>query len=214
VLAARRAHVLEEVAAGIRAKGGTASVAPTDVTKEPEVQALFEKAMKDFGRVDILVNNAGVPNFKPTEEMSLRDWQEIVDLNLTAVFLCSREALKAMKAHGGGRIINMGSISAWSPRPHSIGYTSTKAAVEALTRSLTHDGREYGVVASVIHPGAVATGFTKGRNPGPGAKPHDYLMAPEHIARIAVLMCTLPAEVNFFDATVLPNHQRSFIGRG
>jgi NAD(P)-dependent dehydrogenase (short-subunit alcohol dehydrogenase family) len=214
VLAARRAAVLEEVASGIRAKRGTVSVAPTDVTKEVEVQALFAKAKETFGRVDILVNNAGVPNFKPTEEMSLKDWQEIVDLNLTAVFLCSREALKLMKGQGGGRIINMGSISAWSPRPHSIGYTATKAAVEALTRSLTLDGRDYGVVASVIHPGATATGFTKGRAPGPGAKPQDYLMAPEHIARIAVLMCTLPPEVNLFDATVLPNQQRSFIGRG
>ena len=64
------------------------------------------------------MNNAGVPNFKPTEEMSLKEWQEIVDLNFTAVFLCSREALKVMKAQGGGRIVNMGSISAWSPRPH------------------------------------------------------------------------------------------------
>jgi NAD(P)-dependent dehydrogenase (short-subunit alcohol dehydrogenase family) len=214
VLAARRANVLEEVAAGIRARGGVAIVAPTDVTKEADVQALFLKAKGSYGRVDILVNNAGVPNFKPTEEMSLKDWQEIVDLNFTAVFLCSREALKVMKAQGGGRIINMGSISAWSPRPHSIGYTSTKAAVEAMTRSLTYDGRAYGVVASVIHPGATATGFTKGRAPGPGATAQDYLMAPEHIARIAVLMCALPSEVNLFDATVLPNHQKSFFGRG
>ena len=214
VLAARRAALLEEVAAGIRAKGGIASVIVTDVTKEADVHALFAKAKEVFGRVDILVNNAGVPNFKPTEEMSLVEWQAIVDLNLTAVFLCSREALKVMKAQGGGRIINMGSISAWSPRPHSIGYTSTKAAVEAITRSLTYDGRAYGVVASVIHPGATATGFTKGRAPGAGATPQDYLMAPEHIARIAVLMCALPPEVNLFDATVLPNHQRSFFGRG
>jgi NADP-dependent 3-hydroxy acid dehydrogenase YdfG len=108
----------------------------------------------------------------------------------------------------------MGSISAWSPRPHSIGYTATKAAVEAMTRSLTYDGRVYGVVASVIHPGATATGFTQGREPGPGAAPQDYLMAPEQIARIAVLMCAMPPEVNLFDATILPNHQRSFIGRG
>jgi NAD(P)-dependent dehydrogenase (short-subunit alcohol dehydrogenase family) len=214
VLAARRAALLEEVAGGIRAKGGIASVAPTDVTKEADVQALFVKAKETFGRVDILVNNAGLPNFKPTEEMSLAEWQEIVDLNLTAVFLCSREALKVMKAQGGGRIINMGSISAWSPRPHSIGYTSTKAAVEAITRSLTYDGRAYGVVASVIHPGATATGFTKGRAPGQGATPQDYLMAPEHIARVAVLMCALPPEVNLFDATILPNQQRSFFGRG
>jgi NAD(P)-dependent dehydrogenase (short-subunit alcohol dehydrogenase family) len=187
---------------------------PTDVTKEADVLALFAKTRETFGRVDVLVNNAGVPNFKPTEEMSLADWQAIVDVNLTAAFLCSREALKAMKAQGGGRIISMGSISAWSPRPHSIGYSTTKAAVEALTRSLTYDGRAYGVVASVIHPGAAATGFTQGRAPGAGATPQEYLMSPEHVARVALLMCTLPPEVNLFDATILPNHQPSFLGRG
>jgi NAD(P)-dependent dehydrogenase (short-subunit alcohol dehydrogenase family) len=214
VLAARRKDALDKVVAGIASSGATALAVPTDVTKEADVLALFAKTREAFGRVDILVNNAGIPNFKPTEEMSLAHWHEIVDVNLTAVFLCSREALKVMKAQGGGRIISMGSISAWSPRPHSIGYSTTKAAVEALTRSLTYDGRAYGVVASVIHPGAAATGFTQGRSPGAGATPQEYLMSPEHVARVALLMCTLPPEVNLFDATILPNHQPSFIGRG
>lgn len=213
-LVARRKNVLDEVAAGIAKAGGTALVVPTDVTKEAEVLELFAKAKETFGRVDILINNAGVPNFKPTEEMSLALWQEIVDLNLTAVFLCSREAVRIMKAQGGGRIINMGSISAWSARTNAIGYNATKAAVEGLTRSLTLDGRAYGVVASIIHPGAAASGFTQGRGPGPGATPQEYLMSPEHVARVALLMCTLPPEVNLFDATILPNHQPSFIGRG
>ena len=157
VLAARREEVLDQIAAEIKRKGGAALAVPTDVTKEAEVVALFKKAHDAFGRVDILVNNAGVPNFKPTEEMSLADWQAIVDLNLTAVFLCSREALRIMKGQGGGRIVNMGSISAWSARSNAIGYNSTKAAVEGLTRSITLDGRNYGVVASIVHPGAAAT---------------------------------------------------------
>lgn len=214
VLVARRKEALDEVAGGIARSGGTAIAAPTDVTKEAEVLALFDRVRKEFGRVDILVNNAGVPNFTPTEDISLAQWQSIIDVNLTAVFLCSREALKIMKRQGGGRIINMGSISAWSARNHAIGYNATKAAVEGITRSLTLDGRAYGVVASVIHPGAASSSFTGGRPPGPGATPQDYLMSPEHVARVALLMCTLPPEVNLFDATILPNHQLSFIGRG
>ena len=214
VLAARRKDVLDQIAADIKRDGGAALAVPTDVTKEADVVALFKKACGAFGRVDILVNNAGVPNFKPTEEMSLADWQAIVDLNLTAVFLCSREALKVMKGQGGGRIINMGSISAWSARANAIGYNSTKAAVEGLTRSITLDGRNYGVVASIVHPGAAATGFTQGRAPGAGTTPQEYLMSPEHVARVVLLMCTLPPEVNLFDATILPNQQPSFIGRG
>jgi NAD(P)-dependent dehydrogenase (short-subunit alcohol dehydrogenase family) len=214
LLAARRKEVLDEVATGIAKAGGTALAVPTDVTKEAEVVALFARAKSAFGRVDILVNNAGVPTAKPTEEMTLDYWQSAIDVNLTAVFLCSREAIKVMKGHGGGRIINMGSISARSPRPHAAAYTATKFAVDGLTRSLTMDGREHGIVASVIHPGSTATGFMQGRPAGPGATPKDYVMSPHDVARIAVLMCTLPPEVNMFDATILPNHQPSFIGRG
>jgi NAD(P)-dependent dehydrogenase (short-subunit alcohol dehydrogenase family) len=214
VLAARRTAVLAEVAAGIAKAGGTALPVPTDVTKEADVTALFAKAKNAFGRVDILVNNAGVPTATPTEEMTLEYWQSVIDVNLTAVFLCSREAIRVMKGQGGGRIINMGSISARSPRPHAAAYTATKFAIDGFTRSLTFDGRAYGIVASVIHPGSTATGFMQGRPAGPGATPADYVMSPHDVARVAVLMCTLPPEVNLFDATVLPNHQPSFIGRG
>jgi NAD(P)-dependent dehydrogenase (short-subunit alcohol dehydrogenase family) len=215
VLAARRRETLEEVAAGIRAKGGTALAVPTDVTREAQVIALFAKAMEAYGRVDILVNNAGVPSRMRTEEMTLEYWQSVVDLNLTAPFLCSREAVKIMKKQGGGRIINIGSISAIVPRQHSAPYAATKAGVEGLTRSLTLDGREYGVVASVIHPGSTASGFNAARHgPGPGKTPEDYITPAEDLARVALLMCTLPPEVNLFQATLLPNHQISFIGRG
>jgi NAD(P)-dependent dehydrogenase (short-subunit alcohol dehydrogenase family) len=214
VLVARRAAVLDDVAKGIRTNGGTALVAAADVTKEAEVTSVFAKAMDTFGRVDILVNNAGVPSATPTEDTTLAYWQQVLDVNVTAVFLCSREAVRIMKKQGGGRIINMGSISAITPRPHSIGYTTTKFAIEGMTHSLTHDGRAYGVVASVIRPGATATSFVAGKPAGPGAQPEDYIMSPDDIARIAVLMCALPPEVNLYEATILPNHQPSFIGRG
>jgi NAD(P)-dependent dehydrogenase (short-subunit alcohol dehydrogenase family) len=213
VLAARRKEVLDEVAAGIKAKGGTALAVPTDVTKEPEVIALFKTALDAFGRVDILVNNAGVAR-RADRGSTLKTWQELLDVNLTAAFLCSREAVRTMKSRGGGRIINMASISSRAPRQHSAAYTTSKYALEGLTRSLTLDGRAYGVVASVIHPGVVATGFTPGAKPGPGKTPQDYLMDPADVARIAVLMCSLPPEVNLFDATILPNQQPSFLGRG
>jgi NAD(P)-dependent dehydrogenase (short-subunit alcohol dehydrogenase family) len=214
VLAARRRELLEKVAAGIRAEGGTALAVPTDVTQEAQVIALFKKTVDTHGRVDILVNNAGVPTGTPTEDTTLDYWQEVLAINLTATFLCAREAVKVMKRQGGGRIVNMASISAISPRPHSAAYTATKFAIEGLTHSLTYDGRAYGVVASLIRPGATATNFIPGREAGAGKTPEEYVMATEDVAKIAVLMCALPPEVNMFDATILPNHQRSFIGRG
>jgi NAD(P)-dependent dehydrogenase (short-subunit alcohol dehydrogenase family) len=219
VLAARRTDLLEEVASAIGDAGGTALPVTTDVTREEQVVRLFGRTHETYGRVDVLVNNAGVPTHVPTEDIALSYWQEVLDVNLTAAFLCSREAIKIMKSQApqGGRIINIGSVSTKTPRPDSLPYTATKFALQGMTHQLTMDGRKYGVVASIIHPGATLSSFSTGRGrakAGPGATPDDYVMAPEDVAKIVVLMCGLPPEVNLYDATILPNHMRSFIGRG
>jgi NAD(P)-dependent dehydrogenase (short-subunit alcohol dehydrogenase family) len=117
----------------------------------------------------------------------------------------------------GGRIINIGSISQKTPRPDSMPYAVCKHALQGMTHQLTMDGRKYGVVASIIHPGATLSSFTTrhGRmTSGAGATPEDYVMAGEDVARVAVLMAALPPEVNLYESTILPNHMRSFIGRG
>jgi NAD(P)-dependent dehydrogenase (short-subunit alcohol dehydrogenase family) len=219
VLVARRAALLDEVAAGIRAKGGEALTVPTDVTQEAQVAALFATVTRTCGRLDVLVNNAGVPTHINTEDISLKYWQEVIDINLTAQFLCCREAIRVMKAQTpqGGRIINMGSISAKVPRPDSLPYTATKFAIQGMTHQLAQDGRKHGIVASILHPGATLSSFSTRRGrvtSGPGATPDDYVMAAEDVAKVAVLMCALPPEVNLYEATILPNHMRSFIGRG
>jgi NAD(P)-dependent dehydrogenase (short-subunit alcohol dehydrogenase family) len=186
VMAARRTALLAEAAAGIR---------------------------------DVLVNNAGVAAHMPIEDITLKYWQEVLDVNLTAAFLCSREAIRIMKDQvpQGGRIINIGSVSAKTPRPDSLPYTATKFALHGMTHQLTMDGRKYGVVASIVHPGATLSSFStrRGRTKaGPGTAPEDYIMAAEDVASVVVLMCSLPPEVNLYEATILPNHMRSFIGRG
>jgi NAD(P)-dependent dehydrogenase (short-subunit alcohol dehydrogenase family) len=219
VLVARRGELLEEIASAIGKAGGHALVAPTDVTKEDQVAALFAKAVKAYGRVDVVVNNAGVATHINTEDITLDYWRQVLDINLTAAFLCSREAIRVMKGQKpqGGRIINMGSVSAKTPRPDSLPYTATKFAIQGMTHQLTMDGRKYNVVASIIHPGATLSGFTSQRGrtkPGPGETPSDYVMAAEDVARVAVLMASLPPEVNLYEATILPNQMRSFIGRG
>jgi NAD(P)-dependent dehydrogenase (short-subunit alcohol dehydrogenase family) len=125
-LAARGADRLEAVAGEIRAAGGTATAIRCDVGREADVLALFEKTLATYGRLDVLVNNAGIATRMPTDQVSLKDWQQVVDVNLTGAFLCSREAFKVMKRLRGGRIINIGSISAKVPRPNSVPYTTTK----------------------------------------------------------------------------------------
>jgi NAD(P)-dependent dehydrogenase (short-subunit alcohol dehydrogenase family) len=219
VLVARRAQLLDEVASGIRSRGGEALPVPADLTQEEAIIALFAKVRDTYGRLDILVNNAGMATHINTEDISLEYWREVLDINLTAPFLCAREAVRTMKAQTpqGGRIITIGSISAKTPRPDSLPYTATKFALQGMTHQLTMDGRKHNIVASIVHPGATLSSFTTRRGrakAGAGATPDDYVMAAEDVAKVAVLMAALPPEVNLYEATILPNHMRSFIGRG
>jgi NAD(P)-dependent dehydrogenase (short-subunit alcohol dehydrogenase family) len=219
VLVARRAELLDEVAARIKAKGGEALPLPADLTAEGEIVALFKTTVETFGRLDVLVNNAGIATHKNTEDITLDYWNDALAINITAPFLCAREAIRIMKAQQpqGGRIINIGSVSAKTPRPDSLPYTVTKFGLQGMTHQLTMDGRKHNIVASILHPGATLSSFStrRGRmSAGHGEKPEDYIMAAEDVAKVAVLMAALAPEVNLYEATILPNHMRSFIGRG
>jgi len=189
-----------------------------DVTNAHQVKEAVTHAHEHFGRLDVVMNNAGVPTHIPTEDITLEYWNQVMAVNLTGMFLCAREAIRYMKSQEpqGGRIINMGSISAKTPRPDSLPYTATKFAIQGMTHQLTQDGRKYGIVSSIIHPGSTFSGFNQGRRsaPGPGPTPQDYSMDPADVARVAVLMASLPDEVNLYEATILPNQMRSFISRG
>jgi NAD(P)-dependent dehydrogenase (short-subunit alcohol dehydrogenase family) len=220
VLGGRRVEELSRVASIITRAGGSALIVPGDMRREADVIDLFATVQRSYGRLDVLVNNAGVTAHKPIDEMTLEYWNDILAANLTSAFLATREAVKLMKAQDpqGGRIITMGSVSQKTPRKDSLAYTATKHALQGLTHQVTMDGRAYGVVASIIHPGSTLSGFTRrtsGRTTaGAGPTPQQYVMAAEDVARIAVLMATLPAEVNLYEATILPNQMPSFIDRG
>ncbi len=136
---------------------------PTDVTDPAQVRHLFETTNEAFGRLDVLFNNAGTgAPAVPLEELSVEDWRRVVDVNLTAAFLCTREAFRIMKAQvpRGGRIINNGSISAHVPRPNSAPYTATKHAITGLTRSTALDGRKYDIACGQIDIGNAETDLT------------------------------------------------------
>ena len=137
------------------------------------------------------------------------DEQEIVATNLSSVFLCSKQALRLMKPQKRGRIINIGSISAKMPRPNAIGYTATKFAVEGMTRSLALDGREFGITASVVHPGATVSELA----PNMAERPAAQMAQAEEVAAVIVLMASMPDTTNMLDTTILPIAQ-PFLGRG
>ena len=144
-LAGRRKEQLEATAAEGASSGSPALVVPTDVGDPAAVKALFAKTKDTFGRLDVLFNNAGsgAPAI-PLEDLTYEQWKTVVDANLTGAFLCTQEAFKIMKSQDprGGRIINNGSISAHTPRPNSVPYTSTKHAITGLTKCTSLDGRK------------------------------------------------------------------------
>jgi NAD(P)-dependent dehydrogenase (short-subunit alcohol dehydrogenase family) len=160
VIAGRRPEPLEQTAADGAAAGSRLLAVVADVTDEADVRRLFDRARDEYGRVDVLFNNAGraMPPV-PLEDISLQDWQSVVAVNLTGMFLCTQAAFRVMKAQQprGGRIINNGSISAHVPRPRSAPYTATKHAVTGLTKSTSLDGRAYDIACGQIDIGNAVT---------------------------------------------------------
>lgn len=209
VAAARTAARLDELAGEIRRAGGTALAVACDVTDEGQVEALFSRCREAYGDPDILVNNAGIADHTPTVDMTLARWEEVLRINITSVFLCSRAALRTMIPRRTGRIINIGSISAKVPRPHTAAYTASKFALEGLTRSLALDGREHGIAVSMLHPGSTQSMLV----PGITDRPRPNSMNPADVARVALIMATLPDDVNLFETTILPVGM-PFLGRG
>ena len=217
-LAGRRPEPLEQTARESRSPD--ALVVPTDVADPASVRHLFATARDAFGRLDLLFNNAGinVPNV-PIDELPIEHWRSVVDINLTGVFLCTRQAVALMKQQDprGGRIINNGSISAHAPRPNSAPYTATKHAITGLTKSTALDGRQYDIACGQIDIGNAATELAARMATGvPQANGQiavEPLMDLTHVARAVLYMASLPLDANVQFMTVMAT-KMPFVGRG
>jgi NAD(P)-dependent dehydrogenase (short-subunit alcohol dehydrogenase family) len=188
----------------------------TDVTQPESVRELFARTRTTFGRLDLLFNNAGIGAVAmPVEDVPLEMWKNVVDTNLTGMFLCIQEAVRLMKNQTprGGRIINNGSISAQVPRPNSIAYTATKHAVTGLTKSTALDGREFDIACGQIDVGNVVSelGIAYGAT---GPRLNNAPRLDADLAAQAVLqMANLPLEANVLFTTLMAT-KMPFVGRG
>ena len=218
-LAGRRAEMLDEAIAESGA-GDRALAVVTDVGKQDSVRNLFAKTRERFGRLDLLFNNAGTgAPAVPMEDLTLEQWQAVVDANLTGAFLCSQEAIRIMKAQNpkGGRIINNGSISAYAPRPNSVAYTSTKHAISGLTKCISLDGRKHDIACGQLDIGNAITPLTdrmtKGMPQANGEIAIEPRMDVKHVADAILYMASLPLEANVQFLTVMAT-KMPFLGRG
>ena len=220
VLAGRRSEALEQTASAAGAAAKRTLVVPTDVSDEASVQNLFSAIRENFGRLDLLFNNAGrnAPAAK-LEDTTLENWQAVVDVNLTGMFLCIREAFRLMKEQTpqGGRIINNGSISAITPRPDSAPYTATKHAVSGLTKCAALDGRAYNIACGQINIGNAVTEMSQRMSTGVlqanGTVAAEPMMDVKNVADAVVHMAGLPPEANILTLTVMATNM-PFVGRG
>lgn len=220
VLAGRRAARLEETAALADPCGGGMLPIAADVSNPDSVRALFAGTKEAFGRLDLLFNNAGTsaPGV-PMEDLAYEQWSAVVAVNLTGAFLCAQEAIRLMKAQDprGGRIINNGSISAYSPRPNSAPYTATKHAITGLTKSISLDGRKYDIACGQIDIGNAATEMTQRMSAGVPQANGTMMIEPRmdvrHVAGAVLYMASLPLDANVQFLTVMATRM-PFVGRG
>ena len=219
-LAGRRIEALEQTIAEAGSHAARSLAVATDVRDPSSVKTLFAKTQETFGRLDLLFNNAGtnVPAI-PLEDLTFEQWQSVVDVNLTGVFLCTQEAFRLMKSQTplGGRIINNGSISAHAPRPNSAPYTATKHAISGLTKSTALDGRPHRIACGQIDIGNAETEMAakakQGLPQANGAIEVEPTFDVAHVARAVLHMANLPPGANILFLTVMATNM-PLVGRG
>ena len=199
---------------------GKAIVIKCDVSKEDNIKKLFKKVDTVCGRLNLLFNNAGIGvKTNSIDKISYKDWKKIIDINVNGMFLCAKYAYALMKRQRpkGGRIINNGSISAYSPRPGTAPYTTSKHAISGLTKSISLDGRKDNIVCSQIDIGNAETrltrNFKKGIVQANGNRLSEPVIDADDVAKTIIHIFRLPLKTNILFTTIMANSM-PFVGRG
>ena len=186
VLTARDMAKLQEIKADCEKRGADVLLVPADISNEAEVMDLFVNA----GPVDLLVNNAGVGIFGALTDMTLEKWRKVQQVNVEGAFLCLREAMKGMKARGGGRIINISSVVGVKGYPNQGAYGASKHALLGMTKAAIEEGSDYNIRIHAICPGGVATEMVKQSRPD--LIDFSSMIQPEDVAEAVAYLCRLP----------------------
>jgi 3-oxoacyl-[acyl-carrier protein] reductase len=161
---ARSAEAAEAVVAEILEAGGQAYALKADVAEEPAVKAMVDTVLERSGRIDALINNAGITRDGLLMRMKMDDWQAVINLNLTGVFLCTRAVTRTMLKQKSGRIINITSVVGLMGNAGQANYAAAKAGVVGLTRSAAKEMASRGITVNAVAPGFIATDMTKDLN--------------------------------------------------
>jgi NAD(P)-dependent dehydrogenase (short-subunit alcohol dehydrogenase family) len=221
VLVGRRIETLQETLEEMPSSVSSTLLVPADLSNPDAIGEVFRQTQDQFGRLDVLFNNAGTgaPPGVLLEDLTLDQWQTVVNVNLTAAFLCTQAAFRIMKSQNprGGRIINNGSISAHTPRPDSAPYTTTKHAMTGLTKSTALDGRKYDIACGQIDIGNAETPMTARMKAGVaqpnGTTEIEPTMDAANVGNAVRYMADLPLDANALFMTVMAT-KMPYVGRG
>ncbi|KAB2849815.1 MAG: glucose 1-dehydrogenase [Hyphomicrobiaceae bacterium] len=161
VVAARNAQKAEAAVAELKGISGKAGFVALDVADDASCESMVKATVKEFGRLDILINNAGMNIRKPPQDLALADWRKVIETNITGAFACSKAAYPAMKAAGGGKIINIGSMTSIFGVPFAVAYSSSKGAIVQMTKSLATAWAKDNIQVNCILPGWIDTDLTR-----------------------------------------------------
>ena len=175
-----------------------------DVGRAEDVEALFAFVDREFGGLDILVNNAGVGIFKPVAELTVGEWKQVIDTNLTGAFYCSRQALRRFRNRGGGFIVNISSLAGKNPFATGAAYNASKFGLNGFSEAMMMDHRYDNVRVSYIMPGSVATEF----RPGSEGRRADWKIAASDVAGIVLTVLTMPERTLISRVEVRPSKPR------
>jgi len=205
VICGRSREAAERAAGELsEATGGKAAGLAVDVRSEDDAARLFQFVDERFGGLDILINNAGVGIFRPMAELTVEEWRQVIDTNLTGTFLCSREAMPRFGKRGGGFIINISSLAGKNPFPTGAAYNASKFGLNGFSEAMMMDHRHDKVRVSYVMPGSVETGF----RPKDEAQDWSWKIAPEDVAEIVLSILRMPERTLISRVEVRPSRPK------
>jgi NADP-dependent 3-hydroxy acid dehydrogenase YdfG len=216
LVSGRRAEVLNETLATITAAGGKAEALPLDVSDKEQVAGGAAKLLEKHGRCDILVNSAGlnVPR-RYFKDLAAEDWDKVIGINLNGALYCMRALLPAMRAQGGGLVINVSSwLGRWVGYLGGAAYGASKHAMATMTHHLNIEEGMHGIRGCVIYPGEVATPILKTRPVPPSQEDLDRMLKAEDLGRTIAFVAAMPAHVCLNEIVITPTWNRLLIGGG
>ena len=209
-LVARSAEELDGAKEEVSKAGRRAMSLPTDLAKEEETSATVERTIEEFGRMDVLVNAAGTDVPGTVEELDVEGWDRTLDVNLRAPFLLSKAAFPHMREAGGGMIVNISSVAGKKGWANASAYCASKFGLTGFTEALADEGKEHGIRAIVLYPGAMATnwGAFSPEERQEEDESNETLptreLAPEHVADLIVWLAASPPGFVLTEGIVVP----------